>query len=80
MTPSTAAQADTIVIKAPAGTKARWVHDAQRHGLKLSDWIIRSVDLPSNKMSQAPCPRCGSVLLVADDPIHWQCGQCGLAS
>lgn len=71
---------DTIVIRAPAGTKARWVHDAQRHGLKLSDWIIRSVDLPPNKMAQAPCPRCGSVLLVADGPTYWQCGQCGLAS
>lgn len=43
---------DTIVIKAPAGTKARWVRAAQRHGLKLSDYIVRSVDLPANKIAR----------------------------
>jgi ribosomal protein S27AE len=73
-------ETDTIVIKAPGGTKARWVHDAQRHWLKLSDWIIRSVDLPTSKMAQTSCQRCGSVLLVADGPTHWQCGRRGLAS
>ena len=71
---------ETIVIKALAGTKARWVNAAQRHGLKLSEYIVRSVDLPANKTAGVPCPRCGSVLLVADGPTHWQCGQCGLAS
>lgn len=71
---------DTIVIKAPAGTKARWVHEAQKRGVKLSDWVLRSVDRPANKFARDPCPRCGSVLLVADGPDYWQCGQCGLES
>ena len=35
---------DTIVIRAPAGTKARWVHESQSCGSKLSDWVIRLVD------------------------------------
>lgn len=33
---------DTIVIRAPAGTKARWVKAA--HPGKLSEWIVRRVD------------------------------------
>jgi hypothetical protein len=33
---------DTIIIRAPAGTKARWVRAA--HPGKLSDWIISKVD------------------------------------
>lgn len=71
---------DTIVIKAPAGTKARWVNRSQAHGLKLSDYIVQSVDLPPNKSASTPCPRCGSVILVADGPAAWQCAMCGLAS
>lgn len=71
---------DTIVIKAPAGTKARWVHQSQAQGMKLSDWVVRSVDRPANKFSPTPCHRCGSVLLVNDGPGFWQCGQCGLES
>ena len=35
---------DTIVIKAPAGTKARWVRQSQRQGRKLSDWIIQCME------------------------------------
>ncbi|WP_310628164.1 hypothetical protein [Limnohabitans sp.] len=35
---------DTIVIKAPAGTKARWVRQSQRDGLKLSDWIVQKME------------------------------------
>lgn len=71
---------DTIVIKAPAGTKARWVSQSQREGLKLSDWVRLQVDRPPNKMAKEPCPRCHSVLLVSDGPTYWQCAQCGLAS
>lgn len=33
---------DTIVIKAPAGTKARWVRAAL--GGKLGEWVIARVD------------------------------------
>ena len=71
---------DTIVIKAPPGTKARWVNLSKAHGLKLSDYIVQSVDLPPNKSAATPCPRCGSVVLVADGPSAWQCAMCGLAS
>ena len=36
---------DTIIIKAPAGTKARWVRKkSQRDGMKLSDWIIQRTE------------------------------------
>lgn len=37
---------DTIVVTAAAGTKARWVHQSQREGIKLSDWIIKRVEAP----------------------------------
>lgn len=33
---------DTIVIRAPAGTKARWVRIA--HPGKLSAWVVKMVD------------------------------------
>lgn len=71
---------ETIVITTPPGTKARWVHAAQREGLTLAKYIARSVDRPANRMAQTPCPRCGAVLLVADGPTEWQCAHCGLAS
>lgn len=35
---------DTIVIKAPAGTKTRWVRQSQRAGRKLSGWLVDRVD------------------------------------
>ncbi len=35
---------DTIVIKAPAGTKARWVRTA--HPGKLSAWVVKMIDEP----------------------------------
>ena len=68
---------DTIVIRAPAGTKTRWVREAK--GEKLSEWVVRQVDRPANKTVSEPCPRCGSVVLVADGPF-WQCAQCGLVA
>jgi hypothetical protein len=30
---------ETIIIKAPTGTKSRWVHESQAAGVKLSDWV-----------------------------------------
>lgn len=33
---------DTIVIRAPAGTKARWVRSA--HPGKLGPWIVKMID------------------------------------
>jgi hypothetical protein len=44
---------DTIVIKAPAGTKARWVRQSQRAGMKLSDWVIQNVERPMPDTSPA---------------------------
>lgn len=40
----TTAQPDTIVIKAPAGTKSRWVKYA--HPGKLSAWVVKMIDEP----------------------------------
>lgn len=37
---------DTIVIKAPAGTKARWVRIA--HPGNLSDWVVKMIDEPAD--------------------------------
>lgn len=35
---------DTIIIKAPAGTKAKWVRQSQRDGKKLSDWLVEKIE------------------------------------
>ena len=35
---------DTIIIKAPQGTKTRWVRQSQSEGKKLSDWLREKVD------------------------------------
>jgi hypothetical protein len=40
---------DTIVIRALTGTKARWVRQSQRDGLKLSDWVIKQVDASTSR-------------------------------
>lgn len=48
---------DTIVIKAPAGTKARWVRQSQREGRKLSDWLIERVEAqPMHKITPVSIP------------------------
>lgn len=70
----------TIVIKAPPGTKARWVRQSQAQGKKLSDWVCEVVDRPANTTAIEPCRKCGSVVLVADGPGFWQCAHCGLSS
>lgn len=43
MMPSKSQPDDTIVIKAPAGTKTRWVRQSQARGQKLSAWVIDRV-------------------------------------
>lgn len=65
---------DTIVIKAPAGTKARWVRQSQRAGMKLSDWLVRAVDSPAARLAK-PCSKCG-----AQVPSGQHCAQCGLVA
>lgn len=62
MTTSTAEQADTIVIKAPAGTKARWVRQSQRDGRKLSDWLISRVEAQ-------PMTQLVAIVIPADLPF-----------
>ena len=53
---------DTIIIKAPAGTKARWVRQAQREGRKLSDWIMQ-------RMEQAVHPTVTTTVIIPSDGI-----------
>lgn len=49
---------DTIVIKAPAGTKARWVHQSQAQGMKLNDWVVRAIEIayPGLAPNRGPGP------------------------
>lgn len=42
---------DTIVLKVPPGTKARWVHQSQSEGRKLSDWVVDRVEAPPGSRS-----------------------------
>ena len=52
---------DTIIIKAPQGTKTRWVRQSQAEGKKLSEWVREKVDgkagqnanKPSDKMERS---------------------------
>ena len=69
---------DTIVIRAPAGTKTRWVRQSQAQHRKLSDWVVESVDRPANKTVNDPC-KCGSFVLVANG-TGWQCAMCGVVA
>ena len=71
---------DTIVIRAPSGTKTRWVRQSQAQHRKLSDWILDAVDRPANKIMAVPCPSCRSFVLVANGPGAWQCAMCGVVA
>lgn len=68
---------ETIVIRAPEGTKTRWVRRAG--GRKLSDWIVQQVDRDAGPAKPAPCPRCGSTEIESDGQF-WQCAKCGLVA
>ena len=48
---------DTIIIKAPPGTKSRWVRMSQAQNQKLSDWVVQAVE----KSSAYHCQKCGYV-------------------
>jgi hypothetical protein len=65
---------DTIVIRAPAGTKARWVHQSQSAGLKLSDWVLRLVDDPpadaERYLSRFAPKEPGSVAVLTDAQLR----------
>lgn len=64
-------ESDTIVIKAPAGTKARWVRLAG--GEKLSAWVVRMIDEPADPARYiarfAPKPP-GSVVVMTEAELH----------
>lgn len=53
---------DTIIIKATAGTKARWVRQSQREGRKLSDWLIERVEAQ-------PMTQIVTIVIPADLPF-----------
>lgn len=62
---------DTIVIKAPAGTKARWIRIAG--GEKLSAWVVRMIDEPADpEMYLARFTRHepGSRVLLTETDLH----------
>lgn len=65
------AESDTIVIKAPAGTKARWVRLAA--GEKLSSWVVRMIDEPADpdryiaRFARKPP---GSVVMLTEAELH----------
>jgi hypothetical protein len=71
---STAEQADTIVIRAPAGTKARWVHESQSCGVKLSDWVLRLVDDPpadaQRYLDRFASKEPGSIAVLTEDQLR----------
>lgn len=62
---------DTIVIKAPPGTKARWVRLAG--GEKLSSWIVRMVDEPADPeqyIAQFARKPAGSMVMLTEAELH----------
>ena len=62
---------DTIVIKAPAGTKARWVRLAG--GEKLSDWAVRMIDDPPDAeryLARFARKEPGSVVMLTEDQLR----------
>jgi hypothetical protein len=65
---------DTIVIKAPAGTKARWVRQSQSAGLKLSDWVLRLIDDPpadaERYLSRFARNEPGSAVLMTEEQVR----------
>ena len=62
---------DTIVIRAPAGTKARWVRSA--HPGKLSAWVCKMVDEPANPeryLARMQPSEPGSVTMLAEEELR----------
>jgi len=45
---------DTIVIKAPLGTKTKWVRESQARGMRLTDWVCMMVQ---NKQVEEKVPK-----------------------
>ena len=62
---------DTIVIKAPAGTKARWVRIA--HPGKLSAWVVKMIDEPPDPdryLARFAAREPGSVVVLTEAELR----------
>lgn len=62
---------DAIVIKAPAGTKARWVRSA--HPGKLSAWVVKMIDEQPNAeryLAKFPPQEPGSVVVLTEPQLR----------
>jgi len=62
---------DTIVIRAPAGTKARWVRIA--HPGKLSAWIVKMIDEPPDPdryLARFATREPGAVTVLNEDELR----------
>lgn len=62
---------DTIVINAPAGTKARWVRIA--HPGKLSAWVVKMIDEPPDPeryLARFAKHEPGSVVVLTEPELH----------
>lgn len=63
---------DTIVLKVPPGTKARWVRQSQSAGMKLSDWVLRQIEPPDPEpwLSRHASKEPGSVAVLSEDELR----------
>ena len=62
---------DTIVIKAPAGTKARWVKHS--HPGKLSAWVVKMIDEPPDParyLARFAAREPGSMVMLTEDQLR----------
>lgn len=62
---------DTIIIRAPKGTKSRWVRAA--HPGKLSAWVVKMIDEPpdADRYLARFAPRePGSVVVLTEEQLR----------
>lgn len=54
----TAPEQDTIIVKAPPGSKAAWVRASQSESMKLNDWVVRAIEIayPGLAPNRGPGP------------------------
>ena len=66
-------KSDTIIITAPAGTKARWVHQAQSESAKLSDFVFSGVE---KNVIEASVAEIGNIAeQIVDTPVYFSSKQ-----
>lgn len=63
---------DTVVLKLPDGTKARWVRQSQSSSMKLSDWVLRQIEPPDPEpwLSRHASKEPGSVAVLTEDELR----------